>query len=103
MSVLILSATRSAVGSFGGSLRPLSAVDLGAAVITEALSRAGVAADQVGDVVLGNVLQAGSGQNVARLAALRAGLPHGTPAHTANMVCRGGGVRPTNVVLKNFP
>jgi len=90
MSAYILSATRSAVGSFGGALKPLNAVQMGALAITEALARAGVAADQVGDVVLGNVLQAGSGQNVARLAALKAGLPHATPAHTPNQVCGSG-------------
>jgi len=90
MSAYILSATRSAVGSFGGGLKPLNAVQLGALAITEALARAGVAPGEVGDVVMGNVLQAGSGQNVARLAALKAGLPHGTPAHTPNQVCGSG-------------
>jgi len=90
MSVFILSATRTAVGTFGGGLKPLNAVQMGALAITEALSRAGVEASAVGDVVLGNVLQAGSGQNVARLAALKAGLPHATPAHTPNQVCGSG-------------
>ncbi len=90
MSVFILAATRTAVGSFGGALKPLNAVELGALAITEALVRAGVGAEAVGDVVLGNVLQAGSGQNVARLAALKAGLPHATPAHTLNQVCGSG-------------
>ena len=90
MPVLILSATRTAVGSFGGGLKPLNAVQLGSLALTEALARAGVAPDQIGDVVLGNVLQAGSGQNVARLAALKAGLPHAVPAHTANQVCGSG-------------
>src|SRR5262245_50810191 len=88
--VVILSAVRTAVGSFGGGLKPLSAVELGAVAVREALVRAGVDAGQVGDVVLGNVLQAGSGQNVARLAALKAGLPDSTPAHTTNMVCGSG-------------
>ena len=90
MSVLILSATRTAVGSFGGALKPLNAVQLGSLALTEALVRAGVAPDQIGDVVMGNVLQAGSGQNVARLAALKSGLPHAVPAHTANQVCGSG-------------
>ena len=90
MSAYILSATRSAVGSFGGTLRPLNAVELGALAIREALARAGVEASAVGDVVLGNVLQAGSGQNVARLAALKAGLSYATPAHTTNQVCGSG-------------
>jgi len=90
MTAYILSATRTAVGTFGGSLKPLSAVQLGALAITEALVRAGVAAEAVGDVVMGNVLQAGSGQNVARLAALKAGLSFATPAHTPNQVCGSG-------------
>ena len=90
MSVFILAATRTAVGSFGGALKPLNAVELGALAITEALARAGVGAEAVGEVVLGNVLQAGSGQNVARLAALKAGLPQATPAHTLNQVCGSG-------------
>ena len=89
-AVYILSATRSAVGSFGGSLKPLTSVELGALAVKEALSRAGVEAAEVGDVVLGNVLQAGSGQNVARLAALKAGIPFETPAHTPNQVCGSG-------------
>jgi acetyl-CoA acetyltransferase len=79
MSVYILSAARTAVGSFGGGLKPLNAVQLGALALTEAMGRARVAPDQIGDVVMGNVLQAGSGQNVARLAALKAGLPHAVP------------------------
>jgi acetyl-CoA C-acetyltransferase len=90
MSVFILSATRSAVGSFGGGLKAVNAVDLGAAAIRAALERAGVSAEAIGDAVLGNVLQAGSGQNVARLAALKAGIPFATPAHTPNQVCGSG-------------
>ncbi len=89
-AIYLLSATRSAVGSFGGALKPLSSVELGALAVKEALGRAGVEAAEVGDVVLGNVLQAGSGQNVARLAALKAGLPFETPAHTPNQVCGSG-------------
>ncbi len=90
MSVLILSATRSAVGSFGGGLKAVNSVELGAAAIRAALARAGVPPEAIGDVVLGNVLQAGSGQNVARLAALKAGIPFSTPAHTPNQVCGSG-------------
>jgi acetyl-CoA C-acetyltransferase len=90
MSVFILSATRSAVGSFGGGLKSMNAVDLGATVIRAALERAGVPAEAIGDLVMGNVLQAGSGQNVARLAALKAGIPFSTPAHTPNQVCGSG-------------
>jgi acetyl-CoA C-acetyltransferase len=90
MSAYILSATRTAVGTFGGTIKPLSAVQLGTLAITEALTRAGVSPEAVGDVVLGHVLQAGNGQNVARLAALKAGIPHGVPAHTTNQVCGSG-------------
>ncbi|HJU84522.1 MAG TPA: acetyl-CoA C-acetyltransferase [Holophagaceae bacterium] len=90
MTAYVLSATRSAVGSFGGALKPLGPVDLGALAIREALTRAGVAPDQVEDVVMGCVLQAGHGQNVARLAMLKAGVPFTTPAHTPNQVCGSG-------------
>ncbi|WLT31156.1 acetyl-CoA C-acetyltransferase [Geothrix sp. PMB-07] len=90
MSAYILSATRTAVASFGGALKPMNAVDLGALAIREALVRSGVESSEVGDVVMGNVLQAGSGQNVARLSALKAGLLHSTPAHTPNQVCGSG-------------
>jgi acetyl-CoA C-acetyltransferase len=90
MSVLILSATRTAVGSFGGALKPLNAIQLGALAITESLRRAGVPPEVVEEVILGHVLQAGNGQNVARLAALKAGLPQTMPAHTTNQVCGSG-------------
>ena len=90
MPVLILSATRTAVGAFGGALKPLNATELGALAIGEALHRAGVAPGAVEDVILGHVLQAGNGQNVARLAALKAGLPQASSAHTTNQVCGSG-------------
>ena len=92
MSVLILSAVRTAVGSFGGSLKPLTSIDLGALVLRAARERAGIDPARIGEVVLGNVLQAGSGQNVARLAALKAGQPFETAAMTPNQVC-GSGLR----------
>jgi acetyl-CoA C-acetyltransferase len=88
--VVVLSACRTPIGSFGGSLRDLSAVDLGAIVVREALRRAGVAPGEVGDVILGCVLQAGAGMNVARQAALRAGVPPSVPAETVNRVCGSG-------------
>ena len=72
---LILSACRTPIGSFGGALKSLSAPELGAIVIREAIVRAGVHPSDVGDVVMGCVLQAGAGMNVARQAALKAGLP----------------------------
>ncbi|HKE87728.1 MAG TPA: acetyl-CoA C-acetyltransferase [Vicinamibacterales bacterium] len=87
---VILSACRTPIGSFGGALKDLSAPDLGARVIREAICRAGVDAAQVGDVVLGCVLQAGAGMNVARQAALRGGLPKEVPAETINRVCGSG-------------
>ncbi len=88
--VVILGACRTAIGSFGGTLKDLSAVDLGAIVIREAVRRAGVAGEDAGDVVLGCVLQAGAGMNVARQAALKAGLPNEVPGETVNRVCGSG-------------
>ena len=90
MSVVILSACRTAIGAFGGTLKDVSAAELGAVVIRGALARAGVRGDDVSDVVLGCVLQAGAGMNVARQAALRAGLPVTVPAQTVNRVCGSG-------------
>ena len=87
---MITSACRTPIGSFGGSLKPLSAADLGAVVIRESLRRANVAPGDVGDVILGCVLQAGAGMNVARQAALKAGLPIEVPAETVNRVCGSG-------------
>jgi acetyl-CoA C-acetyltransferase len=87
---VILSACRTPVGSFGGAFRDLSAADLGAVVIREAIARGGVDPSRVDDVILGCVLQAGIGMNVARQAALRAGLPVEVPAETVNRVCGSG-------------
>jgi len=88
--VVILSACRTPIGSFGGALKDVPAPDLGAVVIREAIARAGVANEDVGDVVLGCVLQAGAGMNVARQAALKAGLPNEVPGETVNRVCGSG-------------
>ncbi len=88
--VVICSAVRTPVGSFNGSLSPFSAADLGAIVIAEALKRAGVAADMVDEVIMGHVLQASNGQNPARQASLKAGLPKEVPAITINKVCGSG-------------
>jgi acetyl-CoA C-acetyltransferase len=90
MSALILSACRTAIGSFGGSLRDVSATDLGGVVVGEAVRRAGIAASDVDDVVLGCVLQAGAGMNVARQSLLKAGLPTSVPGETINRVCGSG-------------
>ena len=78
--VVIVSAARTALGSFGGSLVSVSAVELGAVVIRAALSRGGVDAGMVEEVIMGNVLQAGLGQNPARQAAVKAGIPVEIPA-----------------------
>jgi acetyl-CoA C-acetyltransferase len=89
-SAVILSACRTPIGSFGGALKERSAADLGAVVIREALCRAGVEPAALGDVILGCVLQAGAGMNVARQAALKAGVPQEVPAETINRVCGSG-------------
>lgn len=94
--VAVVGAVRTAIGSFGGSLRDVAAVDLGALVIREALRRAQVDPVQVDEVIMGNVLQAGLGQNPARQAALRAGLPVEVPALTINKVC-GSGLKAVNL------
>jgi acetyl-CoA C-acetyltransferase len=87
---VIVSACRTPMGSFGGALKSLSAVDLGAIVIREAIARAGVAPADIGDVVMGCVLQAGAGMNVARQAGLKAGVPIEVPGETVNRVCGSG-------------
>ena len=90
--VVIASACRSALGSYGGSLKGVPAVDFGATVAADAIKRAGIEPDQVEQLIFGNVLQAGLGQNPARQVALKAGLPVTTPAFTINIVC-GSGLR----------
>ncbi len=87
---VVLSACRTPIGSFGGVFKDLSAVDLGAVVIREAIARAGIDAAQIGDVIMGCVLQAGAGMNVARQAALKAGVPVEVPGETINRVCGSG-------------
>src|SRR5262245_53544065 len=87
---VIVSACRTPIGAFGGALKDLSASELGAIVIREAVKRAGVAPADVGDVVMGCVLQAGAGMNVARQAAIKAGLPVEVPGETVNRVCGSG-------------
>jgi acetyl-CoA C-acetyltransferase len=89
-SAVILSACRTPIGSFGGMLKDLSASDLGAVVIREAIARAGIRPAEIGDVILGCVLQAGAGMNVARQAAIKAGVPFEVPAETVNRVCGSG-------------
>src|SRR5881628_3088608 len=87
---VILSACRTPIGAFGGALKNLTAPELGAIVIREAIARADVAPADVGDVLMGCVLQAGAGMNVARQAGLKAGLPVEVPGETVNRVCGSG-------------
>jgi acetyl-CoA C-acetyltransferase len=88
--VVIVAATRTAVGSFQGALANIPAVDLGAAVIRQLLAQTGLDPALVDEVILGQVLTAGAGQNPARQAAIKAGLPHAVPAMTLNKVCGSG-------------
>mgnify|MGYP004604028277 FL=1 len=88
--IVLAGACRTAIGKMGGALSSVPAVDLGAIVIKEALNRAGVKPEQVDHVYMGNVIQAGLGQNPARQASLKAGLPIETPAVTVNVVCGSG-------------
>ncbi|QSQ08739.1 Acetyl-CoA acetyltransferase [Koleobacter methoxysyntrophicus] len=99
--VVIASAVRTAIGSFGGSLAGVSAVDLGAIVIKEALNRAKVKPDMVDEVFMGCVLQAALGQNVARQASIRAGIPVGVPTMTINKVC-GSGLRSVSLAFQSI-
>ena len=97
--IVIVAATRTAVGKFGGSLAKVAAPELGAAVIADLLQRTGVAGDQIGEVILGQVLQAGSGQNPARQSVIKSGLPHGIPAFVVGKVC-GSGLKATHLAAQ---
>lgn len=97
--VVIVSAVRTALGSFGGSLKDVPAVDLGATVIQDAIKRAGIKPEMVEEVLMGNVIQAGLGQNTARQAAIKAGLPNEVPAMTLNKVC-GSGLRAVSLAAQ---
>ena len=88
--IVIVAATRTAIGKFGGALAKIPAPELGATVIRELLARAKLQADQISEVILGQVLAAGSGQNPARQALIKAGLPAAIPAMTINKVCGSG-------------
>ena len=88
--IVIVSAARTAVGKFGGTLARTPATELGAIVVREAIARAGLDAAQVGEVIMGQVLAAGAGQNPARQAMMKAGVPKETPALTINAVCGSG-------------
>lgn len=97
--VVIVAAKRTAVGSFGGGLSSLSADQLGSAVLKALLEETGVAGDQVNEVVLGQVLTAGCGQNPARQAAIHAGIPASIPAMTINKVC-GSGLKAVHMAVQ---
>ncbi|MDO9234465.1 MAG: acetyl-CoA C-acetyltransferase [Aquabacterium sp.] len=88
--IVIVAASRTAVGKFGGSLAKTPASELGALVIKDLLQRTGLAGDQISEVILGQVLQAGTGQNPARQAVIKSGLPQGIPGFTINKVCGSG-------------
>jgi len=96
---VIVSAVRTAIGNFNGSLASLSAMELGSIVIKAALERAGIKGEAVDEVILGNVLQAGLGQNPARQAAIKAGLPVEVPSYTINKVC-GSGLKAVNLAAQ---
>ena len=86
----VVNCCRTAVGSFGGSLKNTPAADLGAIVVKEALNRAGVKPEQVDELMFGCCISAGLGQNVARQVGIKAGLPVSVPAYSVNMVCGSG-------------
>jgi len=88
--IVIVAATRTAVGKFGGTLAKTPATELGATVIKELLARSGLQGEQIGEVILGQVLQAGTGQNPARQSVIKSGLPQAVPAMTINKVCGSG-------------
>ncbi len=88
--IVIVAAARTAIGKFGGSLAKTPAPELGATVIQALLQRTGLAGGQISEVILGQVLTAGSGQNPARQAVIKSGLPHEVPAFTINKVCGSG-------------
>ena len=88
--IVIVAAARTAVGKFGGSLSKTAAPELGATVVRSLLQRTGLSGEQIGEVILGQVLQAGAGQNPARQTVIKSGLPQGVPAMTINKVCGSG-------------
>ena len=88
--IVIVAAARTAVGKFGGTLAKVAAPELGAVVLKALLERSGLSSEQIGEVILGQVLTAGSGQNAARQAVIKAGFSHGVPAMTINKVCGSG-------------
>ncbi|SDW57429.1 acetyl-CoA C-acetyltransferase [Thiocapsa roseopersicina] len=98
-NIVIVDAGRTAVGTFGGSLSSLPATDIGAVVLKALMERTGISPDQVDEVILGQVLTAGVGQNPARQTTLNAGLPHSVPAMTINKVC-GSGLKAVHLAMQ---
>ena len=98
-NIVIVDAGRSAIGTFGGSLSSLSATEIGTAVLKGLLARTGIAPEQIDEVILGQVLTAGVGQNPARQTTLNAGLPHSVPAMTINKVC-GSGLKAVHLAMQ---
>lgn len=88
--VVIVKAVRTAIGSFGGTLKDVSAVDLGSIVIKEILETTGIPVEEIDEVIFGNVLQAATGQNPARQSAIKSGIPDTVPSYTVNKVCGSG-------------
>ena len=86
----VVNCCRTAIGSFGGSLKNTPAAEMGAIVVKEALNRAGVKPEQVDEVMFGCILTAAQGQNVARQVSIKAGIPYSVPAYTVGMVCGSG-------------
>src|SRR5690349_7482063 len=89
-SVFILSAVRTPIGKFGGSLASMTAADMGVVAVKAAMERAGVTPDQVEETIVGNARQAGGGPNVARQISVRSGVPKEIPAYTVNQACASG-------------
>lgn len=101
MEIVICNAKRTAIGSFGGSLKDISAVELGTAVVRDLLKESGISAQQVDEVIFGNVLGAGLGQNVARQIAMHSGIPEDKTAFTVDMVC-GSGLRAIQLAAQSI-
>lgn len=99
--VVIVGAARTPIGSFNGALSGVSAVDLGAIVIKEAIHRAGITPDMVDETIMGCILQSGQGQGVARQAAVKAGIPVEKPAMTINMIC-GSGLKSVQLAVQSI-
>ena len=100
-NIYIIEACRTAIGSFGGTLKGVAAVKLGEIVIEEAMKRAGIAKKSVDEVILGNVLQAGLGQNTARQVSVNTGIPVAVPAYTVNKVC-GSGLKAVSLAAQSI-